>query len=466
MRKRALYIFIFCLGLLSYGQTCPRMSDPINGSVGVPLDVVLRWNEASGIDGYLISLGTTPGGTDILNRRSAGLVNSFTPELGLPDDTRIYVTISLFITEGTLIDCPGETFTTEDVTEPPPCTQLVSGDTFGSIYWAYAYGATGYRVTIGTTSGGNDIADNVDVGNVLSYAPEKDLPLDQEIFVQIVPYNENGDNGPCQIESLIVSEPEFDCSPFLPQVDIPDQVGICIDGTTPTLLSRIVRASGFRWFRKNQDGTESLLSETNEFLPSDIGEYRFEAFNTVSQDGVPIECISSKDFTVIRSQAPTITSVEIKRQTSGLEITVNVTGEGDYEYTINSEFGPFQASPVFQNVPKGERTVFVRDKNGCGQVQRTIELDLSAENFPRFFTPNQDGANDFWQFRPSPESGEINLEYIRIYDRYGNLLKHLDPRSQGWDGSFKGRPLPESDYWYRAASFSGQEIQGHFTLKR
>ncbi|MGB5553491.1 MAG: T9SS type B sorting domain-containing protein, partial [Flavobacteriaceae bacterium] len=97
---------------------------------------------------------------------------------------------------------------------------------------------------------------------------------------------------------------------------------------------------------------------------------------------------------------------------------------------------------------------------------RTLELDFGPKNFPSFFTPNQDGANDFWQYIPNPETGEINIELIRIYDRYGNLIKHLDPRSKGWDGSYNGRRLPESDYWYHAISFSGQELKGHFTLKR
>ncbi len=470
MGKKVLLIGLLFAGVVSFGQNCPRIQNPSNGSVGVPVNTTITWNQVSGIDGYLISLGTTPGGTDILNRRSAGLVNSFTPELGLPDDTLIYVTISLFITNGQLVECPGETFTTEDVTTPPNCTQLAndqdSGSDAGKVHWAYAPTATGYRITIGTSPNGSEVANNIDVGNVLSYRPENGLPLDQELFIKVVPYNENGEATNCPTQNITYSEPELDCTPFIPFLDIPGQIGICRDGTMAIDPHQMLAASGFRWFKKNDDNTETLLSDNDIFFPSLPGEYRFEAFNIINENGVDIECSDSREITVLLSEAPIIESVHIERKPMGLEIEVRVRGTGEYEYALNRENGPYQPMPMFQGIMDGQHIVFVRDRNGCGMDNRVIELDLSPKNFPAFFTPNQDGINDFWQFKPSSESGEVNVEYIRIYDRYGNLLKQLDPNSQGWDGSFKGRRLPESDYWYLAASFSGQQIKGHFTLKR
>ncbi|MFH6601974.1 T9SS type B sorting domain-containing protein [Maribacter algicola] len=470
MEKKGLFIGLLFLGLVSYGQNCPRIQSPSNGSVGVPVNTTITWNQVSGIDGYLISLGTTPGGTDILNRRSAGLVNSFTPELGLPDDTLIYVTISLFVTDGQLVECPGETFSTEDVVNPPNCTQLAndqeSESDSGKVHWLYAPTATGYRITIGTAPGATDVADDIDVGNALSYRPENGLPLDQELFIKVVPYNENGEATNCSAQNMTYSEPVLDCTPFVPLLGIPDRIGICPDGTMAVDPYQALGASGFRWFKKNNDNTETLLSDNEVFFPSEPGEYRFEVFNIINENGVGIECSNSREITVLFSEAPVIESVHIERRPIGLEIEVRVNGTGEYEYALDNENGPYQPTPVFQGVKDGQHIVFVRDANGCGMDNRVIELDLSPKNFPAFFTPNQDGINDFWQFIPAPESGEINVEYIRIYDRYGNFLKQLDPNSQGWDGSFKGRRLPESDYWYLAASFNGQQLKGHFTLKR
>lgn len=106
MRKNILLIIILFCGLLSYAQECPKISNPTNGSIEVPVETSIRWPAIDGIFGYLISLGTTPGGTDILNRRSAGQTNSFTPEVGLPDNTLIYVTIEMFLPNQQLLICP------------------------------------------------------------------------------------------------------------------------------------------------------------------------------------------------------------------------------------------------------------------------------------------------------------------------------------------------------------------------
>ena len=132
---------------------------------------------------------------------------------------------------------------------------------------------------------------------------------------------------------------------------------------------------------------------------------------------------------------------------------------------MDDENGVFQNSNTFTKVPIGEHTVYVREKNGCGLVSRIVERELSAKDFPQFFTPNGDGINDFWQFSPPPDI-EASIEIIRVYDRYGNFLAQIDPKRIGWDGRFNGRPLPSSDYWFKATSFGQQEIYGHFTLKR
>ncbi len=92
--------------------------------------------------------------------------------------------------------------------------------------------------------------------------------------------------------------------------------------------------------------------------------------------------------------------------------------------------------------------------------------ETSLVEFPKFFTPNGDGFNDFWQLVPLPESTDINISYIHIFNRYGLLIKQLDPNAQGWDGTFNGRPLPASDYWFRAVDTSNNMFQGHFSLKR
>jgi len=146
-------------------------------------------------------------------------------------------------------------------------------------------------------------------------------------------------------------------------------------------------------------------------------------------------------------------------------IEVFVQGTGSYEYSINN--GPFQDSPIFIDVPPGENTLVINDKNGCGITE---PIPFLVVGYPKFFTPNGDGIHDDWNV--------LGIEtlinpVVFIFDRYGKLLKQLDAATLGWDGTFNGRPMPSSDYWFRL-DYSRDEggvvvantIRTHFSLKR
>ncbi|MFA5556434.1 MAG: T9SS type B sorting domain-containing protein, partial [Flavobacteriaceae bacterium] len=58
---------------------------------------------------------------------------------------------------------------------------------------------------------------------------------------------------------------------------------------------------------------------------------------------------------------------------------------------------------------------------------------------------------------------------IYIFDRYGKLLKQLNPLGAGWDGTFNGQPLPSTDYWFKVMyteNKTRKEFKAHFSLKR
>lgn len=88
-----------------------------------------------------------------------------------------------------------------------------------------------------------------------------------------------------------------------------------------------------------------------------------------------------------------------------------------------------------------------------------LEGDLP---FPKFFTPNNDGYNDTWTVDPIYLSKNSS---IKIFDRYGKLLKELSINS-AWDGTYIGQNLPSSDYWFVVTRLDGSEFKSHFSLKR
>lgn len=483
MQKKLLYITLILFGCNAFGQVCPKLTEPLDGSVDVSVDTPITWNAIEGEIGYVISLGTTPGGGDIINQRSSGDLNYYIPEVGLPENTTIYATIKLFVFGQGEVVCPVEVFVTEDVTTPPSCTSLnLSYQTMGSsaseniVRWSYAPRATGYRLSVGTNPDANNYLSDVDVGNVLSYDITENIVDGSELFVRVVPYNENGDATNCSIESLTVDGSFQFCEPYFdsaqggivkrsPDIDFPDVVGIC-KNALPTIVSGENSADGFRWYKMNEDGTETLLSESEEAQISEIGRYRYEGYNNIAQAANTIECAASKEFTVVLSEPGRITEITVDRDSNTRSLEVIVEGNGNYEFAIDDENGPYQSSNIFRNVEGDRHTLFARDLNGCGIVSRDAPRDLSRENFPEFFTPNADSANDTWQFKPSKNAKQLSLATIYIFDRYGNLIVQMDPKTKGWDGSFRGKLLPSSTYWYRAVSITGEEIQGYFLLKR
>ena len=133
-----------------------------------------------------------------------------------------------------------------------------------------------------------------------------------------------------------------------------------------------------------------------------------------------------------------------------------------YEYRLNN--GPWQRDPLFNRVPGGTHTITAREVNGCGSI---TSRPFRLIGYPRFFTPNGDGYNDTWNVI---NDAGMSINRVIIFDRYGKLIKQLDPASGGWDGTFNGRNLPADDYWFlvnfRITGNINEEYKGSFTLKR
>ncbi|KDN55010.1 T9SS type B sorting domain-containing protein [Flavobacterium seoulense] len=144
-------------------------------------------------------------------------------------------------------------------------------------------------------------------------------------------------------------------------------------------------------------------------------------------------------------------------------ITVSATtAGGDYLYKLDD--GPFQANPVFENVASGTHAITVIDQAGCSSP--ITKNDILVINYPKFFTPNNDGFNDFWNVK---ELSSQPSAYIRIFDRYGKFIKQISPNGDGWNGTYNGYFLPADDYWFvvhYTEDSIAKEFKSHFALKR
>ena len=177
-------------------------------------------------------------------------------------------------------------------------------------------------------------------------------------------------------------------------------------------------------------------------------------------------CSYSQTITVQAGPAITIDQVNVTEgfsETSAIEVIASATPGVELEYALDE--GAYQDSNIFLDVAPGTHTIWVKAKgiNACATYKVVNVL-----NYPKFFTPNNDGYNDTWNIFALKDQPEAK---IYIFDRQGKLLKQLSPAGAGWDGTFNGKALPSSDYWFRAEYIEPntglqKEATGHFSLKR
>jgi gliding motility-associated-like protein len=278
-------------------------------------------------------------------------------------------------------------------------------------------------------------------------------PIQQNIWVRVESKLDNSCFGlGSHIQLIVQPKPNIDANTNgnenrlvcanIPSIFVTISAGIS-DGTAPTNYSYI-------W---EKDG--NLLAATTPTLDVNTSGTYLVKIST------PAGCFRTRTIQINESDVAKVNSVEIVDLKDSNIITVNTSGKGIYEYSLDMPNGPFQTSNVFENVISGIHEVYIIDKNGCGIVSKTI----AVISIPNFFTPNGDGQNDFWTIKGI--NGTFNSKsIIYIFDRYGKLLKQLLPSSQGWDGTINGAPLPADDYWFSLKLEDGRETKGHFSLKR
>lgn len=171
-------------------------------------------------------------------------------------------------------------------------------------------------------------------------------------------------------------------------------------------------------------------------------------------------CSAVKKFTVKSSEKATITGA-IVDDFAGNEnsVIVQYTGNGaNYEFSIDG--ASFQDIPLFTGITAGKYFAYVNDKNGCGL---SLPFTFYVLDYPRFFTPNDDGYNDVWKIKNLDIFPDAS---VSIFDRFGKLLSVLNASNPSWNGKNNGKELSEDDYWFELNFGEEKRIKGHFSLKR
>lgn len=273
--------------------------------------------------------------------------------------------------------------------------------------------------------------DAIATQNQLSTVFRNTIPNQQTIFAKIV-------NGP---DCYAITPIQLEVNPFDPP-NFQDESMILCEGSS---LSLAVDSGFTNYLWNTGAGSNSILIDAP-------GTYSVVVTNEKG-------CQKTKKYTVTLSGIATITGIKTNDFAGDKNsISIEYTGIGAYEFSIDGAF--FQENSTFNGMVPGEYLVYARDKNGCGT---SFPFEVYVLDYPRYFTPNDDGYNDVWKIK---NLDTLPQSTLYIFDRYGKLLQQLIASSTGWNGTFNGFLLPADDYWFNLTFADGKIIKGHFSLKR
>ncbi|WP_439129850.1 T9SS type B sorting domain-containing protein [Polaribacter sp.] len=177
----------------------------------------------------------------------------------------------------------------------------------------------------------------------------------------------------------------------------------------------------------------------------------------------------TKTILVTNSEKASITKDDIliidDSDNNSIEVITKDLGIGNYEFAIDDEFGVYKQEGIFNNISTGMHTLFIKDKGGCGIEQ----YQFSILEYTKFFTPNNDGKNDYWNIKGF-DKNFYTVSDIYIYNRFGVLLHKINPEGLGWNGTYEGKKLPSNSYWFKTllTDKNGLSVEknGSFSLIR
>jgi gliding motility-associated-like protein len=280
-------------------------------------------------------------------------------------------------------------------------------------------------------------------------------------------------NGVCEADTGNYATVAIYPALYPQAVNYPADTTICF-GTIVQLNANILIGSSYTWPAYGSvdyqgDGTISSLPSTISALaaPSQTTDYILNILNK----NCPIPL---KDTFHIVVNPPVIvnagqdTSI-VAGQPLQLQASVNNSTE-DYSWLwlppATGLNDPDIANPIAllsSAVDSVRYLVKATDTKGCyGTDDIVVYVYKTAPEIfvPSAFTPNGDGKNDV--IRPVTV-GITQLEYFRIYNRWGQLLYSTGEVGQGWDGTLNGTRQPSGTYVYMAR---GTDYRGNAVSRK
>ena len=280
-------------------------------------------------------------------------------------------------------------------------------------------------------------------------------------------------SGVCPADTSSVASVDFINVAFPTAITDPDSAGICYGKTVP-LNATITNGTSYTWTNastlSNQgNGNVSSLPLTIHAIasPKQTTDYVLTINNAGCPNALtdtfhiiiapPIVVFAGNDTSIVANQPLQLNATVSDPNANQFNWTpatgLNFTG-------IQNPVATFTADQT-----GGSVTYVVRATNpfGCfGQDSITVKLFKTGTDIfvPSAFTPGGDGHNDV--LRPICV-GIRELNYFRVYNRWGQLVFSTSEIGKGWDGTIKGQPQSTANFVYMA---QGVDYTGRVIFKK
>ncbi len=164
------------------------------------------------------------------------------------------------------------------------------------------------------------------------------------------------------------------------------------------------------------------------------------------------------DFTIVDGDA-------IQLQGSGFSNVTNIAWTPISSITA----GANTFVPTVKPIATTTYTVTVKDANSCTSTDNAVVTVIPyCVKVLEGFTPNGDGINDRWQVTTNAACTKQII--VNVYNRYGSLVYDNQNYNNTWDGTYKGKAIPDGTYYYKLTYrlINGQTVlqQGNVTIIR
>lgn len=247
------------------------------------------------------------------------------------------------------------------------------------------------------------------------------------------------ENGDCILTDSIVVEILEKT-----EIDLLDQ-SICLGEAL--IMQPIGFADTYLW--SPPEGLSNIDIENPTASPTQTTEY-----TVIAQSGTCAPDTATAIVEVLDN--PTLNVAQLYRYFPGDPILLDVTTleAGDFAYQWTPGIGLSCTdcpNPTATLDTSMNYTVIITDlETNCShsEIVKVIKVNECSEDLismPNAFSPNGDGNNDTYQMY----SGTIEeIEYFRVFDRWGALVFESNDRNFAWDGKFKGKTVVEGVYIY------------------